>query len=418
MTFRQSILLWFVSSQAVLAADSVTNLPVVAIEPAASGVVIEFKGTLQSADAVTGPWVDLASAGTPYHPPSADGLRFYRARMPDGIFVTNEVVTFTVSGPFQEHFELAYAGLPDGIFPPIREKPYFDGTLVFGGFTLPVSLRVRGNSSLQECPFPKLKFKVSKNDRAVTPFAEAREVKLGTHCAEGGRGNIGRLREQIATFREALAYETMAELGFIAPRVRRAHVEYHDTTDTNLSPMAGWQISRDALIFDDIEVVGERLGGRSLDDEEIAALTNANFNAQLITDLRFLHALFGNWDFTLSLDGRGLWNTDVLELADGTLVPVAGDFDLASWVTGEVRVGAPPEYRPDLPELERRALYELERVRNEAGASSFDAARDRFTAKRAAVETLVNAALIDESGRSNCLHHVSAFFEAAAAATR
>lgn len=402
----------------MLAADSATNVPTIAINRVATNLVVEFKGTLQTADAVAGPWVDLASAGTPYHPPAADGLRFYRARMPDGIFVTNEVVTFTVSGPLQQHFELAYAGLPDGIFPPVREKPYFDGTLVFGRFTLPVSLRVRGNSSLQECPFPKLKFKVSKSDRAVTPFAEAREVKLGTHCAEGGRGNIGRLREQIATFREALAYEAMFELGFIAPRVRRAHVEYYDTTDTNLSPMAGWQISRDALIFDDIEVVGESLGGRALDDEEVAALTNANFNAQLITDLRFLHALFGNWDFTLSPDGRGLWNTDVLELADGTLVPVAGDFDLASWVTGEVRVGAPPDYRPDLPELERRAFYDLEQIRNLVGASSFDAARDRFIAKRGAVETLIGSALIDEPGRSNCLHHVRAFYEAVASGAR
>ncbi|MBK8000093.1 MAG: hypothetical protein IPK15_15580 [Verrucomicrobia bacterium] len=418
MTFKKLFLLWLALSQAVLAADSTTNVPTVAISRDATNMVIQFKGTLQSAEAVTGPWLDVVDASTPFSPVSAWGSRFYRARTPDGVFVTNEVVEFSVSGPLQEHFELAFAGLPDGIFPPVRLKPYFDGTLVLGGFTVPVSLRVRGNSSLQECPFPKLKFKVSKIDRAVTPFAEAREVKLGTHCAEGGRGTIGRLRDQIATFREALAYEAMGELGFISPRVRRAHVEYRDTTSTNLTPMAGWAISRDALILDDVEVVGERLGGRALDDEEVAALTNANFNAQLITDLRFLHALLGNWDYTLSLDGRGLWNTEVIELAGGALVPVAGDFDLASWVTGEVRVGAPPEYRPDLPELERRAHYELDQIRQQAGATRYAAARDRFTAKRSAVETLVSGAVIDEPGRSNCLHHVSAFYEAAAAVLR
>lgn len=418
MTFKKLFLLWLALSQAALAADSMTNVPTVAIGRDATSVVVQFKGALQSAEAVTGPWLDVADASSPHSPASASGSRFYRARTPDGIFVTNEVVEFSVSGPLQEHFELAFAGLPDGIFPPERLKPYFDGTLVLGGFTVPVSLRVRGNSSLQECPFPKLKFKVSKNNRAVTPFAEAREVKLGTHCAEGGRGTIGRLRDQIATFREALAYETMSEMGFISPRVRRAHVEYRDTTATNLTPMAGWQISRDALILDDVEVVAERRGGRALDDEEVAALTNANFNAQLITDLRFLHALLGNWDYTLSLDGRGLWNTDVVELAGGELVPVAGDFDLASWVTGVGRVGAPPDYRPDLPELERRAFYELEQIRQQVGFNSYAAARDRFTAKRTAIETLVSGALIDESGRSNCLHHVSTFYEAVAAVVR
>ena len=70
------------------------------------------------------------------------------------------------------------------------------------------------------------------------------------------------------------------------------------------------------------------------------------------------------------------------------------------------------------PELERRAFYELEQIRLQAGFDSYAAARDRFTAKRSAIETLVNGALIDEPGRSNCLHHVSAFYEAAAAVVR
>jgi hypothetical protein len=415
ITIKKPFFLWLALARAVLAADTATDVPAVAVSREATNVAISFKGTLQYAEAVTGPWIDLVDAGTPHLPGTASGSRFYRARTPDGVFVTNEVVEFMVSGPLQEHFDLAFAGSPDGIFPPNRQKPYFDGTLVLGRFTVPVSMRVRGNSSLHECPFPKLKFKVSKSERLVTPFAEAREVKLGTHCGEGGRGGIGRLREQIATFREALAYETMGELGFISPRVRRAHVEYRDTTDTNLTPMAGWTISRDALIFDDVEVVAERLGGWALVDEAVAALTNANFSAQLITDLRFLHALLGNWDYGLSLDGRVLWNTDVIELAGGALVPVAGDFDLSSWVTAVVRVGAPPGYRPDLPELERRALYELEEIRQQAGSINYNAARDRFTAKRSAIESLLGGALIDEPGRSNCLHHVSAFFEAAAA---
>lgn len=91
----------------------------------------------------------------------------------------------------QAHFDLALAGIPDGIFPPRREKPYFVGKVWYSGHEVPVQLRVRGNSSLQECPFPKLKFKVARVDRVGTRFADAREVKLGTHCADGGRGTVG-----------------------------------------------------------------------------------------------------------------------------------------------------------------------------------------------------------------------------------
>jgi len=283
------------------------------------------------------------------------------------------------------------------------------------GFELPVSLRVRGNSSLQECPFPKLKFKISKEDRPGTPFFDAREIKIGTHCAEGGRGNIGRLRDQTATFREALAYETMELLGFISPRVRRAHIEYRDTTtttSTNADAMVGWSISRDALILDDVEVLAERLGGRPLEEEEIAALTDPSFDAQLITDLELLHALLGNWDYHLYVDGQGIWNTDVIELPDGKLLPVAGDFDLASWVTGVVRLSAPRDYHPELGDVERQARFQLEQIQGRVSVQNFLAGSNRFILKKTAIESLINTNVIDEAGRTNSLWHVTAFFNA------
>src|SRR5262249_12986122 len=152
--------------------------------------------------------------------PAEPGTYYRSSRAEDeSIFSSRSVLRGVVSGPLQEYFDLAFAGTPDGIFPPHRETPYFDGTLKMGVAEVPVKLRVRGNSSLQECPFPKLKFKVSKENRAGTPFADAREVKIGTHCAEGGRGNIGRLRDERAAFREAVAYEIMELLGFVGPRV-------------------------------------------------------------------------------------------------------------------------------------------------------------------------------------------------------
>ena len=404
--------------------------PVLSVAREGGKARIDFTGMLQRADAVTGPWTGLTNTPSPYWLPTetnglyasgADGsvspsrFGFYRTRGPEGIFDRASVVNLSMEGPFQVYFEKALAGIPDGIIPPVREKPWFEGevALMAPGLERPIDVRVRGNSSLQECPFPKLKFKVSREDRAGTPFFNAREIKVGTHCAEGGRGTIGRLRDERATWREALVYEVMHTLGFVGPRVRRAQIEYRDTSPTNAANgQVGWMLSRKAVLLDDIEVVAERLGGRALDDEEITNLTNANFAAQLIADLRILHALLGNWDYALSADGSNLWNTDVIALPEGRFLPVAGDFDLCSFVTEEVQLNAPWDYHPELPDLDREIQWKLELIRRDVATEVFAAGKERFKAKRAAIEAFVASTLVDDAGRTNAQKHVTAFYGA------
>ena len=384
----------------------------VVIARAGALVRISFSGTLEVATCVNGPWAPVTNALSPWSVEPAQTQLFYRAMEPvESIFSTPTVMDWVVIGPLQQHFDLAFAGTPDGIFPPKRQKPFFDATLVIPGFELAVTMRVRGNSSLQECPFPKLKVKIHPEQRVATPFADAREILVGTHCADGGRGNIGRLRDERAPFREALVYEAMDLLGFISPRVRRVRIDYRDTTSTNQSSQTGWQLTRHAVVVEDIEVVGERLGGRALDDKEIAALSKANFDAQLLAELQLFHALVGNWDFALSTDGVGLRNTDVLQFSSSKLVPVAGDFDLSSWVTGEVRLTSPRDYRPDLPELERQVRYQLEQIQGREGPERFTAAQERFRECRAAIESLIATADLDEPGRTNASRQLTAFFD-------
>ncbi|MBT5925377.1 MAG: hypothetical protein HOH33_02030 [Verrucomicrobia bacterium] len=338
---------------------------------------------------------------------------FFRSRVSEGgrIFDHSATVAIILSGPFQQHFDLAFAGLPDGIFPPVREKPYFDGTLSFGEETWPVRMRVRGNSSLQECPFPKLKLKINSKTREGTPLENAREIKIGSHCAEGGLGNIGRLRHELATFREVLLYEAMQTLGFISPRVRRATIEYHDTSDLDDPLRSEWKLTKMAFIMDHVEVIAEHLNGRALEDEEVAALSQAQFSEQLIIELQLFHAMVGNWDYALSTDGKGLWNTEVIEMPDKALVPVAGDFDLAAWVTGNIRVVPPRDFLPELEDIERQIRFETGRIAHESDIVVFDTARDRFMSKRAELELLVNTAEIDIEGRDFIRHHLELFFE-------
>jgi hypothetical protein len=381
-------------------------------------VKIDFAGVLLSADDLGGTWEPVPDADAP-HIVAADRAGGYFRAGPYGtnsIFSSTSLVTISVSGPLQAFFDLAYAGTPDGIFPPVRQKPYFEGGVSLAGFALPVSLRVRGNSSLQECPFPKLKFKVAAEHRVGTPFADAREVKIGTHCAEGGRGGIGRLRDQTAAFREVLAYEALRLTGFHAPRVRRARIVYQDTTPpTNEAATVGWRITREALLLEDIEVLAARLGARVLDEVEITQIQPGAFDAQLAADMQFFHALIGNWDYSLAWDSRGVWNTEVLEMADESgkwLVPVAGDFDLASWVTGIARRRAPRDYHPEMGDIERETRYELEQIQKRCPPAVFAAARERFFAVRPALESHLLIVRVDDEGRAIALRHFHAFYDA------
>jgi len=383
-------------------------------------IVVRFDGTLEAASRLDGPWVPLTAAASPFPVGESAERRFFRANDTDdtAAFASRTIVEWAVTGPLQQYFEVAFAGMPDGIFPPRREKPYFDASVTVAGRTIPVSLRVRGNSSLQECPFPKIKFKVSRENREGTPFANAREIKIGTHCAEGGRGPIGRLRDERATFREALAYEAMELLGFVTPKVRRARIEFRDTSPGGDPEFRGWTVTRMAMVMEDPEVVALRFGGEALSDEEVAALTNAQFAPQLIADLQFFHVLLGNWDYALSEDGRGLWNTDVLRRSDGGLIPLAGDFDLSSWVTEQIRPSAPWDYLPNLPERDRQVRFDLQTLRQSLPRAVFDAAGARFNARRSDLELLVSGALVDDAGRTNAAAHVATFFDGLAAVAR
>lgn len=393
------------------------DLPALSISRQDGGSAINFTGVLQSSETVMGPWTDVPNAANPYNSDSISRNQFYRTRAVGGIFSANSVVEFSLVGPFQQHFDLAFAGLPDGIFPPVREKPYFDAILRMAELELPVRIRVRGNSSLQECPFPKLKIKITTNDRDGTPFSNAREIKIGTHCAEGGRGTIGRLREESAAFREALAYEAMRLLGFISPRIRRARIEYQDSSLVENASDTGWRLTRMAFLFDHGEVVAERLKGRILEDEEVAVLEDAGFDEQLVTDLKLFHALIGNWDYSLSPNGQGLWNMEVIELENGTLIPIASDFDLSSWVTGEVRVMAPRDYFPELDDLERQTFFEIQQIQTMSGLARFEAGSNRFLSRQADIESLIRASTIDEEGKNIALQHASVFFQALVAAS-
>jgi hypothetical protein len=131
--------------------------------------------------------------------------------------------------------------------------------------------------------------------------------------------------------------------------------------------------------------------------------------------LLLFHALIGNWDYELPWKGTGVWNTEVREFTNGTdvqLVPVAGDFDLASLVTGVPLLSVPHYYHPEMPELERETLYRVDLVQQYMTPANFSAARERFLGKRAGLEAVAASAQVDNEGRALATRHLEAFYAA------
>lgn len=54
--------------------------PTLAVARTATGLTLTYTGTLQAADAVTGPWTDVAGATSPRNVTTTDAKKFYRAK--------------------------------------------------------------------------------------------------------------------------------------------------------------------------------------------------------------------------------------------------------------------------------------------------------------------------------------------------
>lgn len=335
-----------------------------------------------------------------------------------------EPLVLTITAPMQNAFDAAFAGQPDGIFPPTRVKESFLGTMRYAdgeeSITLQVKLKVRGNSSLQECAFPKMKMSAFVDEeRLLSIFRKAKRTKIATHCDDLGDDNtgiIGRLRNEKAAHREAFIYHAMRIIELPGKWSRPARIVY---TDTSLGKAnTGWVVERDAFLFDNAANLEKRYG--LLLRDENAPWTQAdadNVERTLAAKIHFLHALTGNWDWELPLASTGIeapWNTHLLVDTDGTLIPIAYDFDLSSAVTGRLlrENQLPVDLFPAEPHLVRQAAYYLlpseELFSDTLRAEVAQFYRGQETALRSALANYP----MESDGRQGMDDHLDAFYRA------
>lgn len=330
------------------------------------------------------------------------------------VFSSEDPLALILEAAFDAPFEAARAGLPDGIFPQPREKEPFEGTLA----GTKVELKVRGNSSLAECSFPKLSVK-AKAPVTVSGVTLPRKWKLGTHCADlddTTNGTIGRLLNEKSPGREALAYDLAVALGIEGLKSRVLKATYVMLREGEASE----RITRTALLLEHVDEMAKRLGGKAIDDPEtLDTVAWDKVEASTLLRIRFFQALIGNWDWRMAPPEAGesrpgLWNTELIERADGSLLPVPADFDLASIVTGDPSrvIGRDKPLNAENARLSVGTL--LGENLAKFPAADVAAMKAELRAKKEALLSVVSRAAVDDRGREIARLHVEAFFNALA----
>jgi hypothetical protein len=136
----------------------------------------------------------------------------------------------------------------------VREHPWRAATIAYQDSAgavvkVPAELRVRGMWRLQNCQFPPLRVRVTREAAKGTIFERARRPKLVTHC----RNNDD--YEQYILHEYAI-YRMQAIVTPITLATRLARVTYVDSASGKVNA------TRAGILLEDEDNLAERLGGR------------------------------------------------------------------------------------------------------------------------------------------------------------
>jgi len=328
-----------------------------------------------------------------------------------GFFDDPSVAAFTIEAPLQQLFD---RGVRDESFD-VQGRVRFDTATTDA---IDVTVSVRGNTSRDECPFPKLKLKLKGDDAG--PFGGMHAVKVNTHCGDAPGEDLseryGRLANEKSPWREAVVYRIAQAAGARTPRTRLARITYVDTSATDAR-----RITRNALIVEDDDDMKERFGA-------IAEITPAEFtNAkELFTPVdtarvAFTQALIGNFDWCLMMQPddryrcdprRKLWNMAALRTSSGA-IPVLEDFDLAGPVTGR-HVWFDHVFPQDFSAspVDTEVIAQVQRTRTLFDRAMLDRMRQEFQSRREAINAAIDSTTVDAQGARLARAYVDAFFRA------
>jgi len=166
-----------------------------------------------------------------------------------------------------------------------KERQEFPFVLRVDGRELPLDVRVRGNSRLEQCRFPPLRLDFDRSETAQTAFAGQNVLKMVTHCSNNSSSETNLLEEY-------LAYRIFNLLSDFSYRVRLLRVHYIDTDDRG----DGDGGKRYAFVIEPTGQLAARLDAVPL---ELAAVPKRKLDAEQATRVYVFQYLVGNTDWSL-----------------------------------------------------------------------------------------------------------------------
>ncbi|MCA0374174.1 MAG: hypothetical protein LCH84_00810 [Gemmatimonadetes bacterium] len=251
--------------------------------------------------------------------------------------------------------------------------------------TVPVRARTRGIWRLKHCDFPPVRIDVKDSDAKKTLLANAEEPKLVTFCRNSETYENYVLQE-LQLYR---AYRLLTEASH---KVRLVKLTYADSA-TGKAEATRW-----SFFIEDPKQVAQRLGGGIVKQKGATADDLEPATSAIAYTFQYM---IGNTDFSF----YGLHNGEILQLADGRVLPIPYDFDFAGAINATYAT-------PD-PSLSIKSVRDRLFRGYCAHGDAFPAVWEQFRSKRAAIEALYADAigkLLPSATTANTLRYFNEFF--------
>jgi hypothetical protein len=261
----------------------------------------------------------------------------FPASPPGSVFANEDILNVELDAPLKELFAKNDANSKD-------EKVFVQGHLSYFAqnqkVTLPVRVRVKGNSTVEFCPFKKMEIKFKSADTTATIFENMKSIDLNTHCAEVNELDVYEQHFNGSYFnhREVVVYKMAKVLSVPTFQVRALSIRYKNTglkVDQTLRPYQ-------AFFIEDTGDLLKRIQAREIKIENLPPGSKNDIRTlpQIAIDDLYRAILFNglvrnsDWDFPRPQDGRQIfWNMKLIETAPGKWIPMVYDFNLAPVVT-------------------------------------------------------------------------------------
>ena len=217
-----------------------------------------------------------------------------------------------------------------------ENRPWRPATISYSGpdgnpVTVPIKARTRGIWRLRMCDFPPLRLNFAGETSKGTIFDKLDKPKLVSYCQDND------LYEQYI-IQEYQLYRIYQLLTPMSHKARLLRFAYADSGSGRI------RARRYGFVMEELGAVAARLGGKVMEQKGAGASDLDAFQDALFGVFEYM---IGNTDFSVA----GLHNVELFFTADGTVMPIAYDFDFAGAVNARYSV---PDSSLKIPNVRQR----------------------------------------------------------------